>query len=206
MAASLFVRDLCFLENGPYSLSVGSGECVGMTGPSGVGKTQFLKAIVDIIPHSGELSLDGIDCNEMSAPEWRKRLSLIPSESRWWYDRVSDHFPIDFLETAQAQWFHKLGFTDDTINWQVSRLSTGEKQRLSFVRAMINEPSLLLLDEPTSSLDHHHTTKLENLLCELCSRQQLGLLWVSHDIAQLQRVCDRIYKVEKKTLQLLENS
>jgi len=201
MTDGLDVRDLAFLENGPYSLILAPGECVGLTGPSGIGKTQFLRAVVDIIPHEGEICLNGRKCSGTPPCEWRKKVSLVPSESRWWYDDVGKHFPGNYLDSPQAEWMRQLGFTDDVMNWRVSRLSTGEKQRLAFLRAMINNPQILLLDEPTSALDRHYSTQLEKLLLDLRRQQRIGLIWVSHDIDQLQRVCDRIYRLEKYDLQ-----
>ncbi len=115
-----------------------------------------------------------------------------------------DDFPSDYMATPQAEWFQKLGFTDDVMNWQVSRLSTGEKQRLSFIRAMVNQPRMLLLDRATSSLDHHHSSQLEHILVDLRQQQKIGLIWVSHDLEQLQRVSNRIFRLEKKGLQNIE--
>jgi len=204
MTAGLVIHDLSFLENGPYSLSIAPGECVGLTGLSGIGKTQFLRAIVDIIPHNGELLLDGHECETMLPCEWRKQVSMLPAESRWWYDHVGEHFPHAYLTGSHVKWLHPLGFSDDVMNWRVSRLSTGEKQRLSFMRAMIHQPRVLLLDEPTSSLDYHHTAQLEKILFDLRQHHQIGLIWVSHDLEQLQRTCSHSYRLEKQGLQTLE--
>ncbi len=201
MTIGLRVRNLYFLRNGPYSLSVLPGECVGLTGVSGVGKTQFLRALVDVIPYEGDLFLNNLKCSAMSPCEWRKRISLLPAESRWWYDRVGDHFPKGYIAGTQALWLRKLGFSHDVMNWMVNRLSTGEKQRLSFLRALVNNPFMLLLDEPTSALDQHHTSQLEKILMDLRKNKQKALIWVSHDLDQLQRVCDRIYRFEMNGLE-----
>jgi len=200
MAIGLTIQELCFLDNGPYSLSITPGECVGLTGISGVGKTQFLRAVADIIPHQGSLALDGVECNSIAPYEWRKQLSMLPAESRWWYDIVRQHFPEDYMQEFGFKWLKVLGFPDDVMEWQISRLSTGEKQRLSLLRAMINQPRMLLLDEPTSSLDHYHTTELEKFLFQCRQQQQIGLIWISHDLEQLRRVSDRIYSLEKNEL------
>lgn len=203
MTAGLKISNLCFFENGPYSLSVTQGQCLGLTGDSGVGKTQMLRAIADILPHKGEMYLNGIECHEMSACAWRKKVSLVPAESRWWYDRVGDHYPDGFVGSANVDWLNRLGFGPGIMNWSVSRLSTGEKQRLSFLRAMTNQPQILLLDEPTSALDHGNTSKLESILNEL-KQEHVGMIWVSHDMEQLKRVSTRILRLERKDMRRLE--
>ena len=204
MISGLTINELCFLQNGPYSLVIEAGGCIGLTGMSGVGKTQFLRAVADIIPHSGRFVLDGVNCGEMSACEWRRRVSLFPAESRWWYDLVGDHFPQDYGARLRGDWLAELGFTDDVMGWRVSRLSTGEKQRLAFMRSMINQPSVLLLDEPTSALDKHYSMKLEKIILDLRQQHHVGVVWISHDQEQLQRVGDRIYRFEKQGLQGLD--
>ncbi len=83
------LRTLC---GGPFSFSVDRGECAAFSGPSGCGKTLFLRALADLDPAEGAVSLDGTDRSEMSAPQWRRRVGWQPAESSWWFDRVGDHF------------------------------------------------------------------------------------------------------------------
>jgi len=90
----LRVDDLRFLTNGPYSFAMKNGECVGLSGKSGIGKTQLLRAITDLIPHTGEVMLDGVSSTSFSAPLWRSTVTMIPAESLWWYDVVGDHLPL----------------------------------------------------------------------------------------------------------------
>ncbi|MFV0438632.1 MAG: ATP-binding cassette domain-containing protein [Desulfopila sp.] len=96
----------------------------------------------------------------------------------------------------------RLGFAEDVLGWQVSRLSSGERQRLAFVRALLPRPKVLLLDEPSSALDEVCTGLLETLVGEMRHSRQLTVLWVSHDQAQLARVADRIFTVEAHRLLL----
>ena len=77
------------------------------------------------------------------------------------------------------------------MGWEVSRLSTGEKQRLALVRLLQNQPRALLLDEPTASLDTTNIGHMEQLVLDYCKNQQVPVLWVSHDSEQLGRVADR---------------
>jgi ABC-type iron transport system FetAB ATPase subunit len=199
---SLVVEGLRYLDNGPYSFSVGKRECVGLSGQSGVGKSQLLKAIVDLIPHTGEVRLEGVACSDMPAPQWRKTVGLLPAESSWWFDTVAPHFPNLQHRFLSCGWLEELGFSLDVTSWQVSRLSTGERQRLALLRALVNEPQVLLLDEPTSGLDALYTERLENIVFTYMRSQGAALVWVSHDSEQLLRVANRSFIVTKQGLEI----
>ena len=84
----LRVQNLCFQNIGPLNISVSEAECVGITGPSGAGKTLFLRAVADMDMHTGEVFLDGIESRSMPGHEWRKKVGLLPSENSWWFDTV----------------------------------------------------------------------------------------------------------------------
>jgi ABC-type iron transport system FetAB ATPase subunit len=196
----LAVDSLAFLENGPYSFSVGEGECLGLSGQSGIGKSQLLKSIVDLIPHSGEVYLDGVACAAIPAPQWRRQVALVPAESYWWYDRVEQHFPHPQHPFLSGGWLEQLGFPLEVTTWQVSRLSTGERQRLALLRALVNEPRVLLLDEPTSGLDPFYTARFEEILLAYQQQKRSAFIWVTHDREQLLRVAGKAYLVEKNGL------
>jgi ABC-type iron transport system FetAB ATPase subunit len=203
MAWCLTVNDLTYLDNGPYSFEVGEHGVVGLTGASGIGKTQMLRAIVDTIPHQGVVMLDGVVSTDVTAPEWRKKIALIPADSVWWRDTVGQHFSGDAVAVTGGQYLEHLGFGQDVLSWQVSRLSTGERQRLALVRALVRQPSVLLLDEPCSALDASSTTRVEELLVAYKKRQKTALVWVSHDLDQLHRVATRCCRVHKNSLEEL---
>ena len=183
------IENLSFAGRGPYSFAINGGECLGMQGVSGAGKTLLLRAIVDLDPHQGSLRLGDMVCDQVEAPLWRKTVAMLPAESCWWLDVVRDHFH-DF-SAIPAPRLAELGFTPDVGGWQISRLSTGEKQRLAILRLLENNPRALLLDEPTASLDQANIAVVEKLLLGYGRDNNVPLLWVSHDPEQLARIADR---------------
>ena len=192
----LSLVNLSFLGNGPYSLSVQSGECVGLTGRSGIGKTQLLRSVADVIAHDGDCLLDGTSCLVVSPPEWRTMVAMVPAESFWWNDTVGAHFNSKGNHDDPMNLLEKLDFSEDVMGWQISRLSTGERQRLSLVRTLITRPKVLLLDEPTASLDKKMVHAVEEILAERCSQHKTACIWVSHDLEQLARVAGRVFRLE----------
>lgn len=139
-------------------------------------------------------------CNSFSAPTWRSRVPMIPAESHWWYNSVGDHFSSGLYADSFKEQLAAVGFAEDVLQWQISCLSTGEKQRLALLRGLCNTPSVLLLDEPCSSLDGYHTTLVEAFVLDYLHRNKASLLWVSHDPEQLQRLTDRELCMEKDVL------
>lgn len=186
--ARLRVENLKTHQQGPYSLEIKPGECVSLMGPSGSGKTLLLRAIADLDIHEGRILLEDTICEDMPAPQWRKKISLVPAESQWWQDTVGGHF-----DNRDCPYLEPLGFQQETLNWQISRLSSGEKQRLALARCLMNQPSVLLLDEPTASLDPKATRAVEQLIADYRKETGTAVIWVSHDAEQSSRVGSRHY-------------
>jgi phosphate-transporting ATPase len=175
----------------PCSFHVDRGECVVVQGPSGAGKTVLMRALADLDPSEGLVTVDGIDRAVLSGSEWRRRVGYVPAEPGWWADHIADHFSDRSKALALAE---QLGLTDTVFDRAVSQASTGERQRLALVRALLVDPQVLLLDEPTAALDHTSTELTEALISRRVS-QGLSVLWTSHDRAQATRVASRILSV-----------
>ena len=157
-----------------------------LSGPSGAGKTRLLRAVADLDPHQGAVYLDGTACVALPPARWRRRVGLLPAESHWWEDRVGAHFP-----GTPVAGLEELGFGVEVLDWPVSRLSSGERQRLALLRLLALEPAVLLLDEPTANLDPANVQRMEALLADYRQRRQAALLWVTHDAAQAARMARR---------------
>ena len=187
--ARMFVmQQIGFEGMAPLSMQLAAGECVGLCGDSGCGKTRLLRALADMDEHTGSVALDGVDANAMPASQWRRQVALLPAESQWWHDTVGEHFS-DARAILPA--LEVMGFTEASLHWQLSRCSSGEKQRLSILRLLASQPRVLLLDEPTANLDPDNTIRVEHLILDYIASHRAACLWVSHNRLQLQRVARR---------------
>lgn len=186
MQTALLVKHLRSKFAGPFELCLGRGACAAITGPSGSGKSLFLRMIADLDPNEGEIWLNGRERASMRAPEWRKQAIYVSAESGWWADKVIEHFPAN-TRSEITNLSARLGVRADLLDAPVAQLSTGEKQRLSLVRALLSNPPILLLDEPTGPLDEDSVIRVEALLQE---RMAAGtsILLVTHDPRQAERL------------------
>ena len=184
----------------PISFELAAGECIALRGPSGAGKSLLLRALADLDPNEGEVSLDGTARDRIPAPAWRRRVGYVPAEPGWWSERLSDHFQ-DW--EAQAGPARRLKVSPEVAQRRVSQLSTGERQRLALLRALEHRPEVMLLDEPTGPLDEEATAAVEALLREK-QDNGLALFWVSHDRRQAERVATRQLWIERGRLREAE--
>jgi putative ABC transport system ATP-binding protein len=191
-APLLQVRELRTKILKPVSFTLARGECIAVKGPSGAGKTLLLRAIADLDPNQGVVSLEGRDRSTIPGPEWRRLVGYVPAEPGWWTETVGEHFG-DW--TAAAAVLTNLGFSEEAKSWPIARLSTGERLRLALVRALIIPPKVLLLDEPTAALDPPSVAAVESLVATRI-RAGLAVLWVTHDAGQVRRIARRQLVVE----------
>ena len=184
----LRTRDLRTLHLGPFSLEVAAGQCLALSGPSGSGKTLLLRALADLDPHEGSVELDGTAQADCSGPEWRRRVGFLPAESHWWASRVGDHFRSPAIDLRDG--LDRFVLDPGCLDWQVERLSSGERQRLALLRLLDIGPRALLLDEPTANLDSDSARAVEERIGEFRRENDAAVVWVSHDAGQRERVAD----------------
>lgn len=160
-------------------------------GPSGSGKTLLMRAIADLDPSAGEVSFNGQNKNQVPAPDWRRRIAYVAAEPGWWADSAAEHFR-DWAQAAPLA--TALLLPNDIERAPITRLSTGERQRLALIRALVENPDVLLLDEPTGPLDAAATEAVESILRERLA-SGISILLATHDISQADRLAKRILRL-----------
>ena len=168
-----------------------AGEIVCLSGPSGSGKSRLLRAIADLEPHGGTVTLGDREQSSVAGHRWRQTVMMVPAETAWWFDTVGEH-----LDNPMPDALSALGFPDDAASWAVSRLSSGEKQRLALIRSLSRKPQALLLDEPTANLDDESSLRVEEWLQTYIREHQCPVLWVAHREDQIQRVANRHFRID----------
>lgn len=198
IGAGLAIHNLRSPLAGPFTLEVPPGAAVAVSGASGAGKSLFLRMIADLDANEGRVSLDGVARDSLPAHRWRRMIPYVAAESGWWSPQVRDHFAAGELDRARAL-AARLGVGDAPFDGPVERLSTGERQRLALVRALILESPALLLDEPTGPLDPASTERVEEVLRERLAAGAVVVL-VSHDPAQGVRLGARRWRMADRRL------
>ncbi|WP_018863123.1 MULTISPECIES: ABC transporter ATP-binding protein [Thioalkalivibrio] len=197
----LDVRQLKTAHLGPLDLAVQPGELVQITGASGSGKSLLLRALADLDPNAGAVTLNGEPRDSIPPVEWRRRVAYVPAETAWWGERVDEHLPADFARPKALHLLEQVALPEESLRWEIERLSSGEKQRLGLVRALMNQPRVLLLDEPTANLDLENTKRIERAVRAYLAEEEAAALWVSHDTLQRQRLGGRILTIRDGQLE-----
>ncbi|HTC08840.1 MAG TPA: ABC transporter ATP-binding protein [Acetobacteraceae bacterium] len=183
---------------GPFNLSVDAGECIAVSGPSGSGKSLLLRMIADLDPNQGEVWLDEQPRSGIPAPVWRRQVLYNAAETGWWHEDVAPHFQRATLAAARAL-VPRLDLPPDLLDGPVLRLSTGERQRLALVRALVHDPTVLLADEPTGALDADTTALVETVLGERMATG-MAIIMVSHSHEQACRLGHRQFHMRDRHL------
>ena len=166
------------------------GACLAVMGPSGSGKTLMFRALADLDPSDGRVTLDGVSRDDVPAPEWRRRVAYVPAEPGWWADTAAAHFADWDAAKPLAETLLLPGGIGAA---PVAQLSTGERQRLALMRALMGNPRVFLLDEPTGPLDGAATNAVEEILRERLA-DGAAILLATHDEAQAARMAERILR------------
>lgn len=168
----------------PLTFTVPDGECLSVEGPSGTGKTRLLRAIADLDPAAGHVFLDGAERGEMPAEQWRRQVRYMAAEPAWWAATPRLHMA---TSPRLERLVEALGLEARVLDRPVAELSTGERQRLALVRAVIDEPRVLLLDEPTAALDPAAAALADEVIrFETLAGRSVVL--VSHNRAEIDRL------------------
>jgi ABC-type multidrug transport system ATPase subunit len=168
----------------PLSFTVPDGECLAVEGASGSGKTRLLRAIADLDEAAGYVFVDGAERREMRASEWRRRVRFVAAEPGWWAATAGEHIP---ASVRTEHLLGRLGLERRHLSEPLTGLSTGERARLALIRALADEPRVILLDEPTAALDAANAALCEALIQDEC-RAGRSVVLVSHDTGAIERL------------------
>ncbi len=200
MERLLDVRALETEQLGPLDLYLQAGELVQITGASGSGKSLLLRALADLDPSRGTVRLMARDRERIPPTDWRRQVAYVPAETAWWAETVREHFPAGWEPDQAGSWLERFSLPDEALDWEVERLSSGERQRLGLLRAFLNRPRILLLDEPTANLDLENTRRIERAVRSYLAASEAGALWVSHDTLQRGRLGGRVLEIRDRRL------
>ena len=181
------------------SFTVERNEIVGLLGPNGAGKTTTINMILSVLePTSGSIHIEGLDIAA------RRQQAL----ARTNFAAVYAPLPGNLTVVQNLRFFgmiydvKRLSERIETMletfdlkalrNTRCGVLSSGEQTRVCLAKAMLNQPTLLLLDEPTASLDPATARDIRNQIRRLAGQGTGGVLWTSHNMYEVQDVCDRV--------------
>ncbi len=189
------------------SFTVEEGEIFGFIGPNGAGKSTTIRTLLSLIyPTSGSATIFGKDCIKY-APEIKKEIGYLPSEV-FYYNNMK---VIDLLKYSAS--FYKKDCTKRMIelaeimnldlNKKIEDLSLGNKKKVGIVQGLLHQPKLIILDEPTSGLDPLMQQKFFDLL-EAENKKGATILFSSHILTEVQRLCDRVAIIKEGKIIKLE--
>jgi len=190
------------------SLAVAAGELVALYGPSGSGKSTLLYLAAGLVrPDAGSVLLEGRDLAELSrraaVRHRRSELGFVFQSSRLVpgmsaIDNAALKLMTEGARRDEARrrvipLLDRLGL-GARAEHRAAQLSRGERHRVALARALANSPQLVLADEPTGSLDSHHSCEVLSLLAEVCRERDVGVLLVTHDPAGAE-IADRVHRL-----------
>lgn len=196
------------------TLTVKRGELFGLLGPNGAGKTTLLKMLCTLTtPDSGTITIDGIDVAKNSHTV-KRRIGLCSSEERSFYFRLTARQNLEFfgaLAGLTGDRLHerieesvRLVDLGDAIDKKFSGFSSGMRQRLTMARAMLADPPILYLDEPTRAVDPVHADEMRTLIREeLVNRRGKTVVLATNLLDEAWRMCDRIAILRRGTVAAL---
>jgi oligopeptide/dipeptide ABC transporter ATP-binding protein len=190
------------------SFTINRGEFYGLVGESGCGKSTVARLVSRLMkPTRGKIFFQGTDITEMKGRMFssiRRQIQMVFQDPfgsfnpkmrmREALSEIGKYYGINRKESADRilMLLSYVGLSEDVLSRFPREFSGGQLQRLAVVRALMTDPMFVVADEPVSSLDVSVQAQLLNLLCDLRSRLSLTMLFISHDIAVVEYLCDRV--------------
>jgi ABC-type multidrug transport system fused ATPase/permease subunit len=218
----LSLRDVSFRydDDGPevlrdISFTVPSCEVIGIVGPSGSGKSTLVQLLLGLrSPTQGLVEADGRDISVLSRSEWARKVTFVPQDAHLVSGTIADNirFMRDDVSDADIERASRLahlhddvaGFADGyqrQVGERGSHLSGGQRQRVVIARALVEQPDVLILDEPTSSLDVRSESLIRETLHGL--RDAMTIIVIAHRLSTLE-ICDRLMVIQDGQLRAFD--
>ncbi|MGY3704215.1 hypothetical protein BW731_10020 [Vagococcus martis] len=194
------VQNQTILNN--INLTIEAGDFITISGPSGSGKSTLLKMLASMItPTSGCLTYKGKTLKKERITDYRKEVSYFFQQPTLFDDTVMDNlkFPFDirqaeFDKSRVTKLLKRFKLNESYLDKKIIDLSGGEKQRIAFVRNLVFEPDVLLLDEVTSALDDENKEIIQQFITE--DLKDKTIIWVTHDNGE--------FKLGKRQLSIVD--
>ncbi len=185
------------VENISFNLS--ANEILGLLGPNGAGKTTTINMILGVLkPSSGHIQIENIDIEKdrktaLLSTNFAAVYSPLPGNLSIFqnlkvFGKIYGVKELDNRIDELLKEFHLENFRDT----RVGTLSSGEQTRVSLAKALLNRPHLLLLDEPTASLDPSIAHEIRYIIKDFAKKNGTAILWTSHNMYEVEEICDRV--------------
>lgn len=181
------------------NLSLGAGEIYGLLGPNGAGKSTTIGAAIGLLDREdGDIQIMGLD-PQADAKSIHAQIGVLPEENGF-YDWMSaaDYlaffaalYGVDLAEKDARNRLRRFGL-EPRPGQRIGTFSRGMRQRLGLARALIADPKLLILDEPTNGLDPRGRREIHNILIDLSANYGVGILLCTHLLDDVERLCKRV--------------
>lgn len=191
------------------SFDVERGECLALTGPNGAGKTTTLNLLAGLIkPHAGTIFIQGVDFQKEPVLI-KKQIGFLPEKPPLYYELTVLEYlrlaaklrriPKELIEATIQKTIERLDLLAYQ-NYLIGSLSRGSQQRVGIAQAMLHEPDILILDEPTQGLDETQMLSFQALLSGLKSRA--AIILSTHYLHEVKPICDKMLQFSKKGIEL----
>lgn len=205
----------------PLDLTLQQGESVGIVGESGSGKTSLALALARLISSEGQITLDGTRIDQLNEKQLRPLRSQFQIVFQDPFSSLNPRLTIEEIigegaarlipdrklrRQSVEQALQKVELPADFADRYAHQLSGGQRQRVALARALILKPKLLILDEPTSALDRTTQRALVQLLRKLQQDEKISYLFISHDLAVIRALCQRVLVLRHGKVMEVQNT
>ncbi len=193
-----------FLAVDDVSFSVKEGEILGFLGPNGAGKTTTIQMLLGVLtPSSGIINYFGKDLflhkeEILEQVNFSTTYTNLPWVLSVWENLTFISYLYEIQDRKKRVWeIIELFKLESLAKKKMSELSAGQKTRVNLAKAFVNNPKVILLDEPTASLDPDIAFYIRNIIIEYRNKTKATILWTSHNMSEVEEMCDRVIFINK---------